>query len=213
MAVALQFLWMALSRGRFKKQIQKKHQGHSKALLRSAVGRSRENSKAKELNLTLRQPTGAELSLPNFSKKYFYSDKFDSDRDRVVAIAKQARKNQSRIHLLVDDEGTQYGFIALSIAVLDEKPSLVIDYLFISEQFRGLLFKSLNGLTLGKFLLAYAIDLAETSNRNFPLEYIALEPANARLEKYYSEVGYRKLDGSNFMFLRHNKRVKNSGFP
>jgi GNAT superfamily N-acetyltransferase len=102
----------------------------------------------------------------------------------------------------MDDDGTHYGFVALSIGVLSEKPCLVIDYLFVSQIYRGEVYGELGDITIGKFLLSYAFSLAQEANVNYPIRYIALEPANAKLEIYYLSAGFSKLDATRFMFLK-----------
>jgi hypothetical protein len=88
------------------------------------------------LVLQFEHPSKVALSPGAFAKKYLYNAAFDSDYDRVVDAAKNAGKNQLRVHRLIDDQGAHYGFIALSIDVSDEKPCLVIDYLFVSQQYQ-----------------------------------------------------------------------------
>jgi len=141
-----------------------------------------------------------------FAKRYRYSETFDNDYNRVIEIAKQARSDRTRLHVLVDDVGTNYGFIALSIHVSERKPCIIVDYLFSSQQYRSINHPELEGLTVGKFLLGYAYQLAAEANRNYPIRFIALVPANEKLELYYASEGFQKLDSTDFMYLKPPKQ-------
>jgi hypothetical protein len=147
-------------------------------------------------------PSKSSLTTGEFPSHYRYNPSFDSDYDRVVAMAKRSGKNQTRIHRLKDNQGTHYGFIALSVALSDNKPCLVIDYLFVSQKYRGVSYPELENRTIASILISFAGQVATEANKNFPLRYIALVPANDKLEKYYAELGYRKLDLTNFMYFK-----------
>ena len=148
------------------------------------------------------QPSGTHLSPGAFSGKYFYSPSFDSDYERVVHIARRAKKDQTRIHRLTDDKGSHYGFIALAISVSDHKPCVVIDYLFVSKQYRGIRYPEFENRKIAEILIGYAWEIATDANRNYPVRYLALEPANDKLGAYYTALAFCKLDSTNFMYLR-----------
>ena len=152
--------------------------------------------------LSLEQPDWSALSPGIFSGNFFYDSTFDSDYDRVVACAKSARKDQTRIHCLVDDQGVQYGFIALSIAVSENKPCLVINYLFVSQQYRSIRYPELKNKKIADILIGYAYQIATEASVNFPVRYLALVPANDKLETYYSALEFCKLDSTHFMYLK-----------
>ena len=89
--------------------------------------------------------SGATISPGSFSKRFQYAD--DSERQYVIKMAKLASKERTRIHLLSDTSGNDYGFVALSFSSFDRsfnRSSIVIDYIFTSNQFRGLKFPSMN---------------------------------------------------------------------
>jgi hypothetical protein len=147
-------------------------------------------------------PSKAALSPGTFAKKFFYSPSFDSDYIRVVAVAKKAGKDQTRMHCLLDEHSRHYGFIALSITISVKKPCLVIDYLFVSQQYRGICYPELGDQSVADLLIASAYTIASEANKNFPIRYIALVPANDRLEAYYTDLDFCKLDSTDFMYLR-----------
>lgn len=152
--------------------------------------------------LQFEHPSKAALSPGTFAKKYRYNASFDSDYDRVVEIAKEAKNNQTRIHRLIDDQGAHYGFIALSIDVSDEKPCLVIDYLFVSQQYRGISYQELGNKTIAGLLIGYACEIATEADKNYPIRFIALVPANEKLTNYYNNLEFLKLDSTDFMYLK-----------
>lgn len=154
------------------------------------------------LEFAFEQPSKNQLSPGSFSGRYFYSPSFDSDYERVVHIAKRAQREQTRIHRLIDDRGSHYGFIALAIAVSDNKPCIVIDYLFVSQQYRGIRYSEFENRKIADILIGYAWEIATEANRNFPVRYLALVPANDKLEAYYTNLEFCKLDSTNFMYLR-----------
>jgi hypothetical protein len=82
------------------------------------------------------------------------------------------------------------------------KPCLVIDYLFVSQPYRGVRYPVLDNKTIASILIGFADQVATEADQNFPLRYIALVPANDKLEVYYAELGFRKLDSTDFMYLK-----------
>jgi len=154
------------------------------------------------LALHFDHPSKSALSPGSFARKYLYNASFDRDYDRVVAIAKKAGNDQTRIHRVIDDENAHYGFMALSIIVSDKKPCLVIDYLFVSLQYRGVRYPELDNRTIAGLLITKTFRIATEANKNYPIRYIALVPANARLQAYYSALEFRKLDSTDFMYLK-----------
>lgn len=152
--------------------------------------------------LSFEIPSWVALSPNAFARKYLYDSSFDSDYDRVVALVKNARNDQTRIHRLVDGQGKHYGFVALSIAVSENKPCLVINYLFVSQQYRGIRYPELEMQRLAEIMIGYASKIATDANIHFPIRYLALVPANVKLVTYYSALEFCKLDSTNFMYLK-----------
>jgi hypothetical protein len=154
------------------------------------------------LVLSFEIPSWSALTPNAFAGKYLYDSSFDSDYDRVVAFVKNARNDQTRIHRLIDGQGNHYGFIALSIAVSENKPCVVINYLFVSRQYRGIRYPELEGQRVAEIMIGYASKIATDANIHFPIRYLALVPANLKLKTYYSALEFFKLDSTNFMCLR-----------
>ncbi len=142
---------------------------------------------------------GAALLPAPFSARFKYTDA--DERNYVVQTVKLAAKDRTRIHLLADDAVNSYGFVALTLAVSDNKPSLVIDYLFTSQQYRGVSFPELGG-KISDYLIGFTIQVASMLRQPVPLRFIALQAATQELESFYHKRAFMKLDATHWMFLR-----------
>ena len=87
-----------------------------------------------------------------FTKKFTFKAGTE-ELEQVVKAVKRAQANQCRIYFLTKNE-QNYGLIAVSLSTLDqdEIPILVLDYLFVSLQYRGQVFDELDGLKISDFL-------------------------------------------------------------
>jgi len=152
--------------------------------------------------LNLGTLSGSAISPGSFSKRFHYAD--DSERQYVVKMAKLARKERTRIHLLADTSGNDYGFVALSFSSFDRsfnRSSLVIDYIFTSKQFRGLSFPELDNAKVFENLLGFTFQSALSIQKIIPLRFIALQPAHDRLAAYYQKMDFKPVENSDWMFL------------
>lgn len=144
------------------------------------------------------------IHIPTILNRYTYNKDFDADRDRVSDMHKRSKNGECVIHEL--KIGEHYvGFVALSFDKLgDSWTCLFIKYLFISSDYRKSSYPELNDMTLGQYLLSLVFELAsQTSVRTAPLKYVALIPANDKLQGYYSKEGYISLHGDEeAMFLK-----------
>jgi len=146
--------------------------------------------------------SSASLSPGPFSKRFQYAD--DTERQYVVKMAKLAAKDKTRIHLLSDTSGNDYGFVALSVSSFDRsynRSSLVIDYIFTSKQFRGQVFPDLDNATVFENLLDFTFQSALSIQKIIPLRFVALQPAHDRLAAYYQKIGFSFIDSGDWMFL------------
>jgi hypothetical protein len=154
------------------------------------------------LELLIEPLRGKSVTVNIFVKKYQYdSTNNPPDMEYVRDIARQAKDNKLRIHNLTID-GSEIGFIAFSVHTLNNSPCLFIEYIFISSQYRKIQYPELDDTTLGEQLLQYSHILATTLDKNVPIKYLALEPANSALEKYYDKRGFTKLDNSKLLFAK-----------
>lgn len=116
-------------------------------------------------------------------------------------MAKRAGNNQCRIYVLTNN-GEYYGFVALSLAVFAQVPSVVVDYLFTSLQFRGVEFEDLESGKVADYLLAFALKSAVTVSEIVPVRFLALIPADETLDAFYRRRGFSKLDSTNWVFTK-----------
>ena len=117
-------------------------------------------------------------------------------------IFQQARNRKSIIHVLQNVEEEWHGFVALRFDVLAKRPSLVIDYLITSLQYRGMRYNDLGGLKISEYLIAYALSKAADVNLTVPVRYLALEPASDELAGFYGRNGFSRLDATDWMFMK-----------
>jgi hypothetical protein len=146
--------------------------------------------------------SGTALSPGSLSKRFQYAD--DSERQYVVKMAKLASKERTRIHLLSDTLGNDYGFVALSFSSFDRsfnRSSIVIDYIFTSNQFRGQKFPAMGNVKVFENLLDFTFQSALSIQKIIPLRFIALQPAHDRLAAYYQKMDFKPVENSEWMFL------------
>jgi len=139
----------------------------------------------------------------SLSKRFQYAD--DGERQYVVKTAKFSTRQKTRIHLLSDTSGNDYGFVALSISSFDQsynRPSIVIDYIFTSHQYRGRKFPELDNTTVFEYLFEFTLRSALSLQEIVPLRFIALQPAHDRLAAYYQRIGFSFIDTSGWMFMK-----------
>lgn len=147
------------------------------------------------------------ISLPHwsarpgsFTKKFTFRTGTE-EQEQVIKAVKRARDNQCRIYILTNNE-ENYGFIAVSLSTVesDELPMLVLDYLFVSLQYRGAIFPELGELKIADYLLAQALQLAVDITYIAPVRYLGLEPASDQLSGFYKRRGFKKLDRTEWLF-------------
>ena len=144
------------------------------------------------------QPTGLLLLPGKFLPRFQYSGEWE--RDFAAKTVRIAKKERSRIHLLTDADGNNYGFVAISFEILNNRCSLVINYLFTSSQYRGKYFTDLHG-KVSDMLINFVVQTAIEINQTAPVKYISLQPADTKLISFYTKIGFKKLDDTRWMFM------------
>lgn len=119
----------------------------------------------------------------------------------MVKAAKRAKTNQCRIYVLKDGNES-LAFIAVSLSTVGENalPMLVLEYMLVSLQHRGKVFPELGGLKIGEYLVSQVNQIAAEISRIVPVRFVGLEPANDDLVKFYQQMGFTKLDQTNWLF-------------
>lgn len=147
------------------------------------------------------------LTLPHWSAhpasfpKRFTCNPSTDEREQIVKAVNRAKGNQCRIHVLMNDKES-YGFIALSLTTVgkDKLPTLVLEYLFVSQQYRGHNYGELQGLKIGDWLIAEALQFAQEITTTVPLRYVGLEPASDPLGAFYQRRGFLKIDRTSWLY-------------
>ena len=144
-------------------------------------------------------PSKSFLTPQSFLKRCEFAD--DIERQYVRQLATQAVKEKTRFYLLVVDSKVA-GFISLSVATLSDLPCVVIDYLFTSKTYRGILFADLGNRKISDYLVDHAILTEISVNSYVPIRFVALLPVHNKLETYYKNLGFHSLDKSAWMFQK-----------
>ena len=145
-------------------------------------------------------PSKSLLAPQIFLKQFEFGN--DHERQYVKYIAKLALDDKVRIHLLTDISNKPIAFIALSFEKIGGKPCLVINYLFCSLKYRKLPIKELGDRKISLHLIARAIQLVQEISPHVPLHYLALQPADEKLEWFYTGIGFTRLYHNEWMFLK-----------
>jgi len=132
------------------------------------------------------------------------SDNLDnSEREKLFIedICKRVQKNGTVIYLLRDSDET-FGFIALSASSIDAFPSLQVDYIFVSEPYRGIPLENLDNSKTSTYLIEFAIEIAKEIQEQVGLRYLVLLPDNDRLQTVYKDMGFQVLPKNEWMFIK-----------
>ena len=132
------------------------------------------------------------------------SDNIDnSEREKLFIedICKRVQKNGTVLYLLRDQDET-FGFIALSVSSIDTFPSLQVDYIFVSEPYRGVCLEKLSDSKTSTYLIEFAIEIAKEIQDQVGLRYLVLLPDNDRLQSIYKDMGFQVLPKNEWMFIK-----------
>jgi len=132
------------------------------------------------------------------------SDNVDnSEREKLFIedICKRVQKNGTVLYLLRDQDET-FGFIALSVSSIDTFPSLQVDYIFVSEHYRGVCLENLDNAKTSTYLIEFAIEIAKEIQDQVGLRYLVLLPDNGRLRLVYKDMGFQVLPKNEWMFIK-----------
>ncbi len=119
----------------------------------------------------------------------------------IEDICKRIQKNGTVLYLLRDEDET-FGFIALSVSSIDTFSSLQVDYIFVSEPYRGKCLEKLDDTKTSTYLIEFAIETAKEIQNQVGLRYLVLLPDNDRLQAVYKEMGFQVLPKQDWMFVK-----------
>jgi hypothetical protein len=144
-----------------------------------------------------------------YTKKLFDSFQFhtspiraERERSLLKASFKQVEKSKSVAYLLKFND-ISLGFIALSVTSVNEFPSLQIDYLFVSNQYRKEKLSYLEDNTVSEYLIILSTHIANEIKEKVGLKYLVLYPdqQNKNLIARYKKIGFKVLN-KEWMFIK-----------
>ncbi len=143
------------------------------------------------------------LAIDILSNLKLSNDLDNSEREKLFIedICKRVQKNGTVIYLLRDSDET-FGFIALSVSSIDAFPSLQVDYIFVSEPYRGVPLENLDKSKTSTYLIEFAIEIAKEIQEQVGLRYLVLLPDNDRLQTVYKDMGFQVLPKKEWMFIK-----------
>ncbi len=103
---------------------------------------------------------------------------------------------------LLRDETETFGFISFSVSSIDTFPSFQVDYIFVSEPYRGVCLDKLENTKTSAYLIEFAIEMAKEIQDKVGLRYLVLLPDNDRLQSVYKEMGFQVLPKKEWMFIK-----------
>ena len=123
------------------------------------------------------------------------------EKSFIEDICKRVHKAGTVLYVLKDKE-TTLGLISLSASSIDDFPSLQVDYLFVNNPYRGKKLDMLENLKTSNYLIEFAIEIAKELQEIVGLRYVVLLPDNDKLETMYKDMGFKKLNKQNWMFIK-----------
>ncbi|MEI6705312.1 MAG: hypothetical protein WCL71_17550 [Deltaproteobacteria bacterium] len=126
----------------------------------------------------------------------------EDERALVRQVFNLAASKGARVHVL-SESNIPCGFVALSIKNYNKVPSVCIEYIFTSSQYRKVQYPDLGDtpLKISEYLLGYAILSALEIGKKVPLRYVFLQLGSDHLERFYSRHGFSEVDNEGWMSL------------
>jgi hypothetical protein len=118
----------------------------------------------------------------------------------IKDICKRVTKSKSVLYVL-KYKNSIIGLISLSVISIMEQPSLQIDYIFVSERYRGNKMEILEYNKPFRYLIKLAVEIAQKISKEVGLRYIVLSPDTDNLKEKYSKVNFQQLD-KEWMYLK-----------
>lgn len=122
----------------------------------------------------------------------------DRERGFIKNTFKIVEKKDTVVYVL-ENNNDKVGFIALSASRVDAIPSVLIDYIFVSNSYRNQIFSDLADSKVSEFLLSFAVEKAKEIQKNIGIRWLSLLPDNDKLENYYKD---------NFGFFSYKDKTK-----
>ena len=118
----------------------------------------------------------------------------------IKDICKRIEKSKTVLYIL--ELNTEIiGFVSLSVTSIQDQPSMQIDYIFVSESYRGKQLKELDNLKPFKYLIEVAINISKEIKSTVGLRWIVLSPDNDDVKEKYKKVDFQSLN-KDWMYLK-----------
>lgn len=136
------------------------------------------------------------------SKIKLSNDINDSQRESLFIkdICNRIEKSKTVLYVLELNKEI-IGLISLSATSIQDQPSMQIDYIFVSENYRGKNLEELDNLKPFKYLIEMAINLVKEVKLLVGIRYIVLSPDNEDLKYKYEKVSFKELNDE-WMYLK-----------
>ena len=118
----------------------------------------------------------------------------------IKDICKRIEKSKTVLYILKNDDDI-IGLVALAATSIKDQPSVQIDYIFVSQKYRGQRIEQLDNCKPFKYLIDISVNIAKDFKSAIGLRYLVLSPDNDDLKEKYKQVNFQKLD-NDWMYLK-----------
>ena len=142
------------------------------------------------------------LHLKLIDKIELSTDTNSSNRESLFIkdICKRIEKSKTVLYVLKNDDDI-IGLVALSATSINDQPSIQVDYIFVSEKYRGKKIAELDNCKPFRYLIDLSISLAKDFKSSIGLRYLVLSPDNDDLKEKYKQVDFKILD-NDWMYFK-----------
>ena len=118
----------------------------------------------------------------------------------IKDICKRIEKSKTVLYILKNDDDI-IGLVALAATSIKDQPSVQVDYIFVSQKYRGQRIEQLDNCKPFKYLIDISVNIAKDFKSAIGLRYLVLSPDNDDLKEKYKQVNFQKLD-NDWMYLK-----------
>lgn len=111
----------------------------------------------------------------------------------IKDICKRVKQSKTVLYV-IEDNNDSIGLVALSTTSFEEQPSLQIDYIFVNDKYRGLVMNELDNCKPFRYLVGFAINIANEIKKVVGLRYLLLSPDSDELKEKYKQVDFKELN-------------------
>ena len=160
-----------------------------------------------DLNIINKIITQFEISDNKKSTCYDEESDENIELNLLNHIMQRAVEGKSKLHILYDKRDPKKiipcGLVALNFETIGGFFALSVDYIFVSESYRGTYFKEIDS-KISFHLLKFVVEEALEMNNISSLDAIILTPVNECVRKVYLEFGFIEFV-EDWLFIPINK--------